>query len=150
MAIGTPPTGTTMTSTDRPLRNTRQRAQLRQAVATLEGFATAQDIHDRMKHAGSRVGLATVYRNLQALVAAEELDTIRTPDGQIAYRTCTPGHHHHLICRNCGHSVEVTISSLEAEVAKLAALNGFAEVEHELEFYGTCSDCDPTDRTASP
>lgn len=130
-----------MTSTERPLRNTRQRTQLRQALAELDGFATAQEIHDRMRHSGSKVGLATVYRNLQALVAADELDTIRTPDGQIAYRTCTPGHHHHLTCRSCGRSVEVTISSLEREISRLAAENEFAQVDHELEFFGKCSRC---------
>ena len=132
-----------MTSTDRSgsPRHTRQRAEIRQAVEEQETFATAQEIHDRMRHDGARVGLATVYRTLQALAAGGELDAIRTPDGQVAYRTCSPGHHHHLICRSCGRAVEVSIPSLEAQVRALATEQGFAEVEHELEFYGTCADC---------
>lgn len=132
-----------MTSIERPAspRHTRQRAEIRQAVEEQEGFATAQEIHDRMRHDGSGVGLATVYRTLQGLAAAGEVDAIRTPDGQVAYRTCSPGHHHHLICRSCGRTVEVSIPSLEAQVRALAAEQGFAEVEHALEFYGTCTEC---------
>jgi len=132
-----------MTSTDRPgsPRHTRQRTEIRQAVEDQETFATAQEIHDRLRHDGSGVGLATVYRTLQGLAAAGELDAIRTPDGQVAYRTCSPGHHHHLICRSCGRTVEVSIPSLETLIRALAAEQGFAQVEHELEFYGTCTDC---------
>ena len=130
-----------MTSTERGVRNTRQRAEIRRAVEAQSGFATAQEIHDRLRHDGSGVGLATVYRTLQGLVGAGELDAIRTPDGQVAYRTCSPGHPHHLICRGCGRTVEVSIPSLEDQVRALAAEQGFARVEHELEFFGTCAAC---------
>ncbi|MFT4108590.1 Fur family transcriptional regulator [Propionicimonas sp.] len=132
-----------MTSTERTPapRNTRQRAEIRQTVEALANFATAQDIHDRLRHEGSGVGLATVYRTLQALASAGELDAVRTPDGQVAYRTCSPGHHHHLICRCCGRTVEVNIPSLEAQVRTLAAQEGFAQIDHEVEFFGTCTAC---------
>lgn len=130
-----------MTSTDRTLRNTRQRAEIRAAVEALASFATAQEIHDRMRHDGSGVGLATVYRTLQAMAGSGELDAVRTPDGQVAYRTCSPGHHHHLICRSCGRTVEVTLAPLERMVRSMAAEHGFAQIDHELEFFGTCAAC---------
>jgi Fur family ferric uptake transcriptional regulator len=133
-----------MTSTEpRPngQRNTRQRTEIRRAVESLATFATAQEVHDRMRHDGSGVGLATVYRTLQAMASGGELDAIRIPDGQTAYRTCSPGHHHHLICRGCGRTVEVNIPSLEDQVRAMAASQGFAEIEHELEFFGTCTAC---------
>jgi Fur family ferric uptake transcriptional regulator len=130
-----------MTSTDRTQRNTRQRTEIRQAVEALATFASAQEVHDRMRHEGSGVGLATVYRALQAMAAAGELDAIRTPDGQVAYRTCSPGHHHHLICRSCGRTVEVSLPSIEQQVRGMAAEHGFARIDHELEFFGTCTAC---------
>ncbi len=133
-----------MTSTERAPaghRNTRQRGEIRRAVEALATFATAQEIHDRLRHEGSGVGLATVYRALQAMASTGELDAIRTPDGQVAYRTCSPGHHHHLICRDCGRTVEVAIPALEEQVRALAAAQGFADVDHELEFFGTCAAC---------
>jgi Fur family ferric uptake transcriptional regulator len=70
-----------------------------------------------------------------------ELDAIRTPDGQVAYRTCSPGHHHHLICRSCGRTVEVSVPLLEEQVRAMAVSHGFAQIDHELEFFGTCAAC---------
>jgi len=133
-----------MTSTDPRApgpRNTRQRTEIRRAVESLASFATAQDVHDQLRHEGSGVGLATVYRTLQAMASGGELDAIRTPDGQVAYRTCSPGHHHHLICRTCGRTVEVSVPLLEDQVRALAASHGFAQIDHELEFFGTCTAC---------
>lgn len=133
-----------MTSTEigRPTpRQTRQRAEIRNAVEVLASFATAQEIHDRMRHDGSGVGLATVYRTLQAMATGGELDSIRNPDGQVAYRTCSPGHHHHLICRTCGRTVEVALPPLERLVAAMATDHGFARIDHEVEFFGICTAC---------
>jgi Fur family ferric uptake transcriptional regulator len=133
-----------MTSTDlgrSSPRQTRQRAEIRHAVEAMPSFATAQDIHDRMRHDGSGVGLATVYRTLQAMAAGGELDAIRIQDGQVAYRTCSPGHHHHLICRECGRTVEVALPPLESLVAAMASEHGFARIDHEVEFFGICNAC---------
>jgi Fur family ferric uptake transcriptional regulator len=122
-------------------RQTRQRSDIRRAIEAMASFATAQDIHDRMRHDGCGVGLATVYRTLQAMAASGELDSLRTPDGQVAYRTCTPGHHHHLICRGCGRTVEVALPELEQLVRGLASDHGFSRIDHELEFFGLCTAC---------
>jgi len=120
-----------MTSTDvgRPgPRHTRQRSEIRQAVEALASFATAQEVHDRLRHEGSGVGLATVYRTLQAMTGGGELDSIRTPDGQIA-------------CRTCGRTVEVTVPQLEQLVRGMASDHGFASIDHEVEFFGVCTTC---------
>lgn len=130
-----------MTNTDKGLRNTRQRTEVRDAVASLGSFATSQEIHERMRAGGSKVGLATVYRTLQAMASADEVDTLRTPDGQIAYRTCTPGHHHHLVCRQCGKTVEISLPGLEESTRAIAGQYGFAEIDHEVEFFGICDGC---------
>jgi Fur family transcriptional regulator, ferric uptake regulator len=130
-----------MTSTDRTPRRTRQRAEVRDAVEASTAFATSQEIHERLRRDGSKVGLATVYRALQAMAGSGELDTIRTPDGQIAYRTCTPGHHHHLVCRSCGRTVEISLPGLEDLTRSIAGEHGFAEIDHEVEFFGLCSEC---------
>jgi Fur family transcriptional regulator, ferric uptake regulator len=130
-----------MTNTERTTRNTRQRAEVRDAIASGSAFVTSQDVHDLMRRDGSKVGLATVYRTLQKMAGDGELDTIRTPDGQIAYRTCTPGHHHHLVCRRCGRTVEISLPGLEEITRRIAGEYGFAEIDHEVEFFGTCAGC---------
>ena len=63
---------------------------------------------------GDKVGLATVYRNLQAMAADGEIDMLRTDDGEAVYRACSTGHHHHLVCRDCGRTVEVEGPTVEA------------------------------------
>ena len=122
-------------------RRTRQRAAVAEVVRDLAEFRTAQQIHDDLRHRGDGVGLTTVYRNLQLMADAGELDAIRTSDGETAYRRCSGGHHHHLVCRNCGRTVEVTGPAVETWAAAIAERHGFRDVSHELEIFGTCDTC---------
>src|SRR3954469_2992202 len=83
-------------------RATRQRAAVAAALAEVDEFRSAQELHDLLKHRGDSVGLTTVYRTLQSLADAGEVDVLRTDDGESVYRRCSDGHHHHLVCRSCG------------------------------------------------
>ena len=83
-------------------RQTKQKDAIRAALADCEEFISAQDLHRRLEDEGSKIGLATVYRQLNALADAGAADTIRL-DGQQLFRLCgDDGHHHHLVCRRCG------------------------------------------------
>jgi Fur family transcriptional regulator, ferric uptake regulator len=123
------------------VRSTRQKAAIHAALDEAEEFLTAQELHDRLRHQGERVGLATVYRSLQALSDAGEVDQLRTDDGETAYRRCSRGHHHHLVCRNCGRTVEVEGPAVEHWADKVALAHGFTDVSHTLEIFGLCSAC---------
>ena len=142
-AIATPHTETTMTNTDSKTapRRTRQRAAESTVMATLDEVRTAQEVHAKLRDAGDPIGLVTVYRTLAQMAEAGEVDCIRTPDGQSAYRRCSSGHHHHLICRYCGRAVEITPTSFETWANQVAAENGFTQIDHELELYGRCANC---------
>lgn len=113
------------------------------ALAEVREFRTAQQVHDLLVERGEQVALATVYRTLQSMADGGEVDAIRTPDGTSAYRCCSHGHthHHHLICRNCGHTVEVELGNVEGLMAAVAHRHGFTGVAHEIELYGLCADC---------
>jgi Fur family ferric uptake transcriptional regulator len=124
-----------------PQRRTRQRAAVQDVLAELHEFRTAQQIHDELRSRGDSIGLTTVYRTLQALSEAGELDALRTADGETAYRRCSDGHHHHLVCRSCGRTVEVSGPAVERWANAVAAENGFRDVSHDLEIFGTCGDC---------
>ena len=88
-------------------RSTRQRAAVRAVFQDLDGFHSAQEVHARLREAGDPVGLSTVYRAVQSLADDGELDSLRTDTGEALYRRCSPQHHHHLVCRGCGLTVEV-------------------------------------------
>jgi Fur family ferric uptake transcriptional regulator len=75
------------------------------------------------------------------LSEAGEVDVLRTADGEAAYRRCSRGHHHHLVCRRCGRTVEVEGPAVERWSERIAADNGFVDVAHTLEIFGTCSAC---------
>ncbi len=130
-----------MTDATSPARRTRQRLAVSSIMATLDDFRTAQEVHDELRRRGEPVGLATVYRCLQAMTDAGEADMVRTADGQASYRRCSAGHHHHLICRACGRTVEVSLPDFENWVRAISAQHGFTDLDHELEFFGRCGDC---------
>jgi Fur family ferric uptake transcriptional regulator len=111
------------------------------ALQEAGSFVSAQQLYGLIRGQGSRIGLATVYRTLQSLVDAGEVDTLRTDGGEAVYRRCSTGHHHHLICRHCRRTVEVDSVAVERWARRIAEQNGFAEVEHVLEVFGTCADC---------
>lgn len=90
---------------------------------------------------GGSVGLATVYRTLQKLADSDDVDVMRTPEGESIYRRCSPTHHHHLVCRSCGRTVEVDGPAVEKWASAVAVENGFSEVQHTLEIFGTCAGC---------
>ncbi|WP_229051251.1 Fur family transcriptional regulator [Aeromicrobium sp. Leaf350] len=122
-------------------RNTRQRRAVAAILEDLEGFASAQEIHDLLRHRGESVGLSTVYRNLQALADAAEVDALRNDEGETLYRQCSTGHHHHLVCRACGRTVEVEGPTVERWADGVAAQHGYVDIAHTLEIFGTCGDC---------
>ena len=116
-------------------RKTRQRAAVEEILSDRHDFRTAQQIHDDLRHHGERIGLTTVYRTLQLMAESADLDAIRTNEGETAYRRCSTGHHHHLVCRTCGRTVEVSGPAVERWANAVATQHGF------LEIFGTCNTC---------
>lgn len=122
-------------------RSTRQAAAVKAALARRAGFTSAQDLHAELRGSGDAVGLTTVYRHLQALAEAGAVDVLRSPDGESVYRICGTGHHHHLVCRVCGRTVEIEGREVERWTSRVAAAEGFVDVDHTVEIIGTCAGC---------
>jgi len=131
---------TTPTHATQP-RTTRQRGEIITLLRTDGTFRTAQEIHAALKRDGNPVGLATVYRNLAALTQSGEVDCIIRENGETRYRHCSPEHHHHLLCRMCGKTVEVRPETFEAWCQSTAEAHGFREITHTVEIVGTCNVC---------
>lgn len=123
------------------VRSTRQRAAISALLESLDDFRSAQELHDELRERGENIGLTTVYRTLQAMAAAGQVDTLRTDTGESVYRLCSEHHHHHLVCRRCGATIEVGDREVESWAAKVAAEHGFSDVSHTIEIFGTCSGC---------
>lgn len=142
-----------MTSTEQPrtaaspslaapgLRPTRQRRAVAEALASFDDFRSAQEIHRLLGERGEKVGLATVYRTLQLLAENGEVDLLRSEDGEAIYRRCSDTHHHHLVCRQCGATVEVEGPAVERWTSAIAEEHGYDDLSHTLEIFGTCPSC---------
>ncbi len=108
----------------------------------IDGVREPQRLHARLHEAGSPIGLATVYRALGDLAAEGDADSLQSPDGEALYRTCaTGGHHHHLICRVCGKTVEIAADEVESWAHDVAARNGFTAPSHVVDVFGLCAEC---------
>ena len=127
-------------------RNTRQADAIEAALQDADGFRTAQDLFATLRAAGERVGLSTVYRYLTVMADLGRVDVVHGVEGEARFRLCGPieatdeptEHHHHLVCRVCGSSVEVSAPQVEAWAEQVAAGAGYTEVTHTVELFGLC------------
>ena len=129
----------------RVMRATRQRAAVSALLDRLEDFRSAQDIHEELRRVGDGIGLTTVYRTLQSLADAGEVDVLRTGSGEAVYRRCASAErHHHLVCRRCGATVEIEGPAVETWAQRIAEQHGFSDLSHTAEIFGLCRECSAT------
>lgn len=105
------------------------------------GFASAQELHQLMSSQGERIGLTSVYRALQELLKENAVDLLHRHDGEAIYRICGDGHHHHLVCKDCGRTVEISGAAIEKWATSVSNEHGFRNVDHSVELFGICSQC---------
>ena len=123
-------------------RATRQRAAIAAALQGEDAFLTAQELHAALVRGPTKVGLTTIYRNLQSMAERGEVDVVRRADGESMYRRCDRDeHHHHLVCSGCGYSVEIDNPDLESWASATARRHGFTLETHDLELFGLCEAC---------
>lgn len=120
---------------------TKSAAKVLDVLEWAGGFASAQELHGLMTTQGERIGLTSVYRALQGLLKENVVDVLHRKDGEAIYRLCGDGHHHHLVCKNCGRTVEISGGAIEKWATSVAAEQGFTNVDHSVELFGICSRC---------
>ena len=126
----------------RPLRG-RARAAVIELLAHQSCCLTAHDIFDRLRAAGSAVGLASVYRTLDQLSTDGFVQKIELGDGTTRYEPAQTGghHHHHVVCGNCGKVDAFEYDRLEQALRRVEQQTGYAVAAHDVVLRGTCGDC---------
>ena len=123
-------------------RITAPRRALVEMIAARSGHFTAADLIADADKREVKVGRATVFRTLDLLAEQGSLERLDLPSGEHAYVACAPReHHHHVVCRDCGRSVEVADQGLQAVVQQIGAKSGYVIESHRLELYGLCPEC---------
>ena len=125
-------------------RQTGQREAIEARLRDAAKPVTAQELYLGLRDAGHKIGLATVYRNLNRLVSDGSADAFRAESGEQAFLHCGEGHHHHLACRVCGRVEEIRdCRALEEWTRRVAGTHRFTAVEHTAELVGVCGECGP-------
>lgn len=124
-------------------RNAQAREALIDFLAEQPCALTAREIDDSLRRAGRGVGLASVYRNLELLVALKLVGRIEVGQGTARYeRLLASGeHHHHLVCDRCGRVTPFDDPALERSIERLAERVDFAVAEHDVVLHGACAAC---------
>ncbi len=124
-------------------RMTKQRQAIWELLRSEKNFLSAQEVHDALERSGEAIGLATVYRNLQALAANGSVDVLRLENSETQlFRYCAESvHHHHMVCRSCGKTVEISGAGIESWAEGIAAEHGFTRLSHSFEIFGLCDRC---------
>jgi Fur family ferric uptake transcriptional regulator len=123
------------------VRPTQQRLALLAELMGERDDVTAQELHERLRARGERLGLATVYRTLRLLAEAEIVDALSHRPGELCYRWCGDEHHHHLVCSECHRVVELVGCRLDPWLEQVSREHGFVATGHRLEVSGLCGEC---------
>ena len=119
-------------------RATRQNTAIREAIAAAGRPLSPTEVLDEARRQVAALGLATVYRNLKALVDAGEIQVVTLPGEAARYELAKHGHHHHFRCDVCQRVFDV--HQCPGDLAGLAP-PGFTVERHEITLYGQCPDC---------
>jgi Fe2+ or Zn2+ uptake regulation protein len=119
---------------------TRQRAAVFDFLRSVEHHPTAEEVYLAIKKELPKVSLATVYKNLEALITAGLASRLNYGDGSARYDIRTD-HHHHLRCLQCGKMWDMEASENSAWLKKMKARAGFQVSDYRLELLGQCRDC---------
>ncbi|MGI8848351.1 MAG: Fur family transcriptional regulator [Candidatus Dormibacteria bacterium] len=122
-------------------RLTAQRVVILEALRLAQRTVTAQELFESLRVDHPYLGRATVFRNVDALVDVGLAQRFERSGHVYAYASCSPEHHHHLVCSRCARAIEVEEIVVLPLVEKLHETYGFSVEHSALDFYGVCGDC---------
>jgi Fur family ferric uptake transcriptional regulator len=121
---------------------TAQRRAVIKAIADTHEHLTPAEIHKKARRDNPRIGLVTVYRTMEILADVGLICELHSGGNCRSYLLRRPaGHHHHLICSDCGQVVDFTDCDLRGLERRLSEETGFEMESHLLEFLGCCPQC---------
>jgi Fur family ferric uptake transcriptional regulator len=122
-------------------RLTPQRLMILAAIESRQDHISAEEIYARVAAGYPHVNISTVYRTLELLKKLGMVYEIDLGEGRIRYHAEGSGHHHHLVCQNCGKLIDINESALSSLKNTLSRDYNFqAELRH-VAIFGLCEDC---------
>lgn len=121
-------------------RRTRSQEKILHFLKHINRGISAQDIHQEMRQSQQNMGLATVYRSLEALKLDGLVQVRQLPNGESLYNLVQRDQHH-LTCVNCGRSIPIKECPVHELEDQLQESHNFKVYYHTLEFFGLCDRC---------
>jgi Fur family transcriptional regulator, ferric uptake regulator len=119
-------------------RDTQQRRAIRAALEGADRPLSPKEVLSASKRRVRSLGMATVYRNLNAMVEEGTLVEVALPGESPRYELSGKGHHHHFVCESCNRAFEV--DACPGNMGRLVPA-GFEMTRHDVVLYGACADC---------
>jgi Fur family ferric uptake transcriptional regulator len=128
-----------MRTTSLGQRQTRQRDAILKVMTLANGPLSVPEIFALSRKEIS-LGIATVYRAINLLLSAREIQTVILPSGETRYESADLGHHDHFQCRKCQHVFDLSVCPLHLASGTIIP-GGFVVEDHEMTLYGLCPGC---------
>ena len=119
---------------------TAQRLAVLRAVSR-RPHCTADDVAADVRAAIGAISRQAVYDALGMLVEKGFIRRIQSARSPARYEDRVGDNHHHLICRNCGKTVDVDCAVGDTPCLTAAADSGYQIDEAEVIYWGTCPEC---------
>lgn len=121
-------------------KSSKQRDLILNYLKNMNGHVSAEQIFQDLNSDGTKISLATVYRNLNILCDMHEIKKIAHPiDGYQYDKTCKP--HYHLHCTRCDRILDLDIPYNENYNKEMSELTGLPISTHDMMVEGICKDC---------
>jgi Fur family ferric uptake transcriptional regulator len=129
---------------DKKLRMSHPRLRIYQELSNAERPLSPRELYQGLLKKKRRIGLTTIYRSLDLF---ESMGIVfRVINGSnVKYRLCElEDHHHHIICKTCGHVAELDFCDISSWSEKVMESTGYEVTDHQVNFYGFCKACKPS------
>ena len=124
------------------LKQSAQRNRVIEIFLALEKHVSALELYNEMKNQNIDIGYSTVYRTLKLLAESGLAREVDFGDGEIHFEhKFRHKHHDHLVCLNCGRTIEFTSPKIENLQTQIAKKNKFKSKAHNMVIYGICDKC---------
>jgi Fur family transcriptional regulator, ferric uptake regulator len=124
------------------LKRTAQRDLILDVFLRTEEHLSSEDLYRLVQREDSDIGQTTVYRTLKLLTDAGLAREVRFGDGRTRYEhNYKHPHHDHLICTECGKTIEFFSADMETLQDQIAAQYKFELTHHTMRMFGYCDEC---------
>ena len=126
---------------EKKLRLSHPRLLIYQELSNAVSPLGPQELFRSLLRGKRKIGLTSIYRSLDLFESLGIIFKI-TNGSNVKYKLCElQDHHHHIVCKTCGHVGEFEFCDISSWSEKVRESTGYEVTDHQLNFYGLCKDC---------